>query len=240
MTRSGLLPGGAARRSLGAGRPLRRLVGLGALSAALWLGGLVWFAEQVAAPVADGITRTDAIVVLTGGSDRLSTGFRLLADDRADKLFVSGVHRDVLVADLVDRGRLGPAELACCVVLGYRARDTVGNARESAQWVRQEGFASLRLVTANYHMPRSLMEFRRALPGVRIVPHPVAPATVRMERWWRWPGTASLLATEYSKYLVGVVLGAVLPPRALPGEPAEAPTAAAGERAVAPVSGLLG
>ncbi|KAF0137397.1 MAG: hypothetical protein FD153_1694, partial [Rhodospirillaceae bacterium] len=25
------------------------------------------------------------------------------------------------------------------------------------------------------------------------------------EEWWRWPGTATLIATEYTKYLVAMV-----------------------------------
>ena len=44
---------------------------------------------------------TDAIVVLTGGAERVETGFRLLADGLAPRLFVSGVHPDSRLADLV-------------------------------------------------------------------------------------------------------------------------------------------
>jgi uncharacterized SAM-binding protein YcdF (DUF218 family) len=67
--------------------------------------------------------------------------------------------------------------------------------------MRREGFASLRLVTASYHMRRALLEFRRILPDTAIVAHPVFPDAFKREQWWRWPGTAHLLAVEYSKYL---------------------------------------
>jgi hypothetical protein len=50
-------------------------------------------------------------------------------------------------------------------------------------------------------MPRSLMEFRAAAPGIALVPHPVFPSNVKQDAWWRWPGTAGLLISEYHKYL---------------------------------------
>ena len=70
--------------------------------------------------------------------------------------------------------------------------------------MRQEGFNSLRLVTASYHMPRSLLEFSRVMPEVRIIPHPVFPERVKQERWWASPGTASLIVAEYQKYLLAL------------------------------------
>ena len=60
----------------------------------------------------------------------------------------------------------------------------------------------LYLVTANYHMPRSLVVFRRAMPGMKIVAYPVFPPQFKSESWWRFPGTAELLATEFNKYLI--------------------------------------
>ena len=45
----------------------------------------------------------------------------------------------------------------CCVVLGHDADNALGNAHETPQWIRQQGFRTLRLVTAWYHMPCSLL-----------------------------------------------------------------------------------
>ncbi len=172
-----------------------------------WGAGLAWFARSTAAATPADDRVTDAIVVLTGGSLRLTTGLSLLAADRAEKLFVSGVYRGVDVEELLRISRQAPAAVECCVVLGYSAGDTRGNALETAEWMRQEGYRSLRLVTANYHMPRSLLEFRRAMPDAIILSHPVAPTNVHLDDWWRWPGTASLIITEYNKYLVAVIRG---------------------------------
>ncbi|MBY0431800.1 MAG: YdcF family protein [Rhodospirillales bacterium] len=185
--------------------------------AALWLTGFVWFAAHIPDTVEDDGTATDAIVVLTGGSGRLATGLDLLAERKGLKLFVSGVYRGVEVNELLRLSRQIPDKVECCIVLGYSADNTVGNAVETARWMSGEGYRSLRLVTGNYHMARSLLEFRQAMPRVAIIPHPVFPNTVRQDEWWRRPGTAHLIATEYTKYLVAALRHWVLNmPREIP------------------------
>ena len=167
-----------------------------------WFGGLVAFAAEIPDAVTDPETETDAIVVLTGGSGRLETGFELLAERRAAKLFVSGVYRGVDVASLLHMSQRNPSELICCVSLGYVAESTAGNARETASWIAKEGYTSLRLVTANYHMPRSILEFSHAMPNTKIIPHAVFPPNFKSDDWWMWPGSTSLVIGEYSKFLV--------------------------------------
>jgi uncharacterized SAM-binding protein YcdF (DUF218 family) len=144
---------------------------------------------------------------LTGGSGRLRQGLQLLADKQARKLFVSGVYRGVDVAALLQVSQHSPEELECCVFIGYEADDTRGNAAETAAWIRDQKFLSLRLVTATYHMPRSLLEFRRAMPTVEIIAHPVFPETFKRADWWLWPGSASLVISEYVKYLIAALRG---------------------------------
>ena len=184
---------------------LRLLVPAGLVLFVLWIIGLLWFATVLPREVGYAKRQTDAIVVLTGGSARLSQGLDLLAEQRARKLVVSGVYRGVDMAELFRVRQQSPDEFACCVILGHDADDTRGNAVETAAWIREQGFGSLRLVTANYHMPRSLLEFRHAMPDIEIVPHPVFPENFKQDEWWLWPGSASLVASEYSKYLIALL-----------------------------------
>ncbi len=184
---------------------LFRWTGLPLLLGAAWLAGFIWYAADMPAQVDDAATSTDAIVVLTGGTERLDTGLSLLRQHKGRKLFVSGVYRGIDVAELLRLSRQKPDELECCIVLGHAADNTVGNAIETAAWMRAEGFHSLRLVTANYHMRRSLMEFRHAMPQATIIAHPVFPDAVKSHEWWMWPGTAHLIASEYTKYLAGQI-----------------------------------
>ena len=179
------------------------------LCAVVWLAGLVWFATQLPASITNGTQKTDAIIVLTGGRGRVHQGLELLSQKRAKKLFISGVYRGIDVKELLRVSRQSPEELACCVSLGYQADDTRGNAVETAAWMRDQNLGSLRLVTSAYHMPRSLLEFRRAMPDITIVPHPVLPEQNQPEGWKRWPGKAGLIVSEFSKYLVALIRGLI-------------------------------
>ncbi len=185
------------------------MTGAVAVVAATWLGGLVWFAETLPRAVQDSDTLADGIVVFTGGPGRLETALDLVAAGKARKIFVSGVSRGVSEDDIQAASRRAPELFECCVVLGYEAMDTTGNARETAAWAAVEGHASLRVITAAYHMPRSLVELGHAMPDIVLIPNPVFPERVRLDSWWAWPGTASLIATEYTKYLVSLVRTAV-------------------------------
>lgn len=175
------------------------------ICAALWLAGLVLFANHVRnldAAAENQLAPTDAIVVLTGGSERLRTGLDLLKAGHGKKLFISGVHPHLTLDHVLGNTPLAPDLRACCIVLGHAAESTEGNAIETQNWMAFENYHSLRLVTANYHMPRSLLLFHAVMPEMVIIPHPVAPESVHLDDWWLHVGTASLLATEYNKYLV--------------------------------------
>ncbi|WP_238475161.1 YdcF family protein [Azospirillum cavernae] len=188
-------------------RSAGRLAILAILVLGAWLAGLVWFVANVPRlpqELADSQSQraTDAIVVLTGGSNRLSAGLELLAAGRARKLFVSGVYDGVDVQELLRLSRRSPKEMECCIALGYSADSTIGNAYETADWMRDQGFRSLRVVTANYHMRRSLLELWMAMPNIELVPNPVVAPTVHLADWWMWPGSANLLINEYNKLLL--------------------------------------
>lgn len=172
----------------------------GTLALLLWIIGLIQFAQHLPKMTPDESIKTDAIVVLTGGSKRISTGVSLLATGVADKLLISGVGAPIRVEDLFSEHRINADVLSAKVTLGSEAEDTPGNAIETAKWAMRENVNSIRLVTASYHMPRSLRELGRAMPNIQIIPHPVFPDQVKPE-WWKYPGTATLIAGEYSKYI---------------------------------------
>lgn len=173
------------------------------LAIVLWGAGFFVFLGKIPRDQspADSGPKADAIAVLTGGGGRLDMGFLLLNRGDAAKLFISGVDPGVDKTALLQNRRIDAATLECCIVLGRSASDTFGNAAETARWMKGEGFTSLYIVTANYHMPRSLVEFRAALPDVEFFPRVVHPNNVHLENWWRWPGTIQLLTREYSKYI---------------------------------------
>ncbi len=172
--------------------------------AGLWGIGLVRFVGDIPDHVEDTTTQTGAIVVLTGGSGRVNEGLALLDKNLAAKLFVSGVYRGLDVRKLLQLARRNPSHLEARIGIG-NAVDTIENASETAAWSLHQRISSLRLVTAAYHMPRSMLEFHHAMPGIRIVSHPVFPDHVKQDEWWAWPGTATLFISEYNKFLMAWV-----------------------------------
>lgn len=165
-----------------------------------WFIGLVLFSQRIVSSAPD-VGSTDGLVVLTGGSQRIEVAGSLLRQMPTGRMLVTGVDRSVDRPTLLSRlGALSEAEKAR-VDLGYAAEDTVGNALESAGWAVANGYRSLRIVTAAYHMPRSLAEFHHVMPDIEILSHPVFPERVAFDNWWRSPGTATLMATEWTKYI---------------------------------------
>ena len=88
-----------------------------------------------------------------------------------------------------------------CVTLEFQAGDTRGNAVAAGKWVQANGFRSLQLVTANYHMPRAKAIFTRKLSNIVLSYWPVSPDDLDLDIWWKTPPIIRLLAREYAKYL---------------------------------------
>lgn len=196
-----------SRRASPARLRWRVIAGWISLCLALYLGGFAWFFARIDQPITEPTRPTDGIVVLTGGGTRIAVAMRLLEQGLSPRLFISGVNRKVDMAKLTE-SQLRPDGIEvtpCCVTLGHRAEDTLGNAAESMVWMRENGVRTVRLVTANYHMPRALIEFRRLAPEIEVVPHPVFPGRFTDPDWWLDPGTDALVLGEYNKLLIAAL-----------------------------------
>lgn len=190
---------------------------LTALAAAFGLGYVAFARSLEGAHAPSPLPEADAIVSLTGGTrERLTTGMRLLAEGRGRRLLISGVDTRA-PADAVYSLLDGPEDLvACCVDLGRRAKDTLGNASETARWAGRNGFSRIIVVTDDYHMPRSLAELRTALPDAQLIPYPVTTKFSEPGAWKRDLPTAARIGSEYVKYLVIRARSALLRPSTAP------------------------
>lgn len=192
----------APRRLRRLGRHGLRVVTIGALvSLTLFLIGFFRFTDTIAELKAPD-TRSDveAIVVLTGGYQRIEQALALLESGIGQRLLISGVNPSTSSATIRRTTGSRHTTFDCCVDIGYEALDTIGNANETANWIRRFGYRRILVVTNNYHMPRSLMELSQASPNVLFVGHPIAHSDLKTEAWLADPGALRTLFTEYTKY----------------------------------------
>lgn len=186
------------------------------LSAIAWSLALVWFVNSMPVDAAATQEKTEAIIVLTGGQGRVERGLEVLAGGAAPVLFISGVGEDASVDEILHEHataslRKRIASSGGEIVLDHVARSTLSNADQSAAFIKKRKISSIRLVTATYHMRRSVHEFRMANPEVSILADPVLPDGFRQDKWWVHDNTRRLVFSEFYKYFAVVLRDMVRP-----------------------------
>ncbi|XDZ65747.1 YdcF family protein [Alphaproteobacteria bacterium LSUCC0684] len=157
------------------------------------------------------------IVVATGSGGRIQAGTALMLNGSAARMLISGTGSGVSLDDIrllaketgTDHARID-AVFECCVDLGPEALDTRGNAIETRTWAEARGLGEILLVTSDFHIPRALIEFRRAMPGIKVLPHAVRTPGLGIDEngrtmWWRNPARIMTVCREYGKYLASLV-----------------------------------
>jgi uncharacterized SAM-binding protein YcdF (DUF218 family) len=167
--------------------------------------GFVGFLSQLRSAEARPERKADGIVVLTGGSSRVSDAMELLAGGYGQRLLISGVHPANEASDISRSLPDNQSLLSCCVDLDYSAVNTRSNAAETRRWAHERGFKSLIVVTSNYHMPRAIVELSHAMPDIALIPYAVVGDKWRDEPWWTSGATVRLLLSEYVKYVAAEV-----------------------------------
>jgi uncharacterized SAM-binding protein YcdF (DUF218 family) len=167
--------------------------------------GFVGFLSQLRGAETRPAGKADGIVVLTGGSSRVSDAMELLAGGYGKRLLISGVHPTSAASDISRSLSDNQSLLSCCVDLDRSAVNTRSNAAETRRWAHERGFRSLIVVTSNYHMPRAIVELSHAMPDIQLIPFAVIGDKWRDEPWWTSGATLRLLLSEYVKYVAAEV-----------------------------------
>ncbi len=175
-----------------------RLAALCAAMLVLGFAGFVWLLPS-GEVVLD--RNADGIVVLTGGTSRVTDALELLASHRGKRLLITGVNPGTTTGEIARQVPDYEHILACCVDLDYSAINTLGNAVQARRWAAEHGFHSLIVVTSAYHMPRALAELAHQLPDAALITFPVVSDRLRIEPWWSNGATTRLVLSEYLKYL---------------------------------------
>ncbi len=194
--RKGLLSRRGPLRRFTRGFILLCLILLGVFS-----GGFLWFADSVASMRPPESARGDAIIVLTGGYQRIEQAVGLLRDGVGKRLLISGVNPATTRSQIRKMTQGSSDMFSCCVDMGYKAIDTIGNANEAASWIRDHNYSSIVVVTNNYHMHRSLHELRSASPQTEFIAYPVISADLARTNWFVEPDVVRTMLYEYLKFV---------------------------------------
>ncbi|WP_274627646.1 YdcF family protein [Arvimicrobium flavum] len=177
---------------------------------AVFAAGFGLFADYVSSLATPSDPGTaDAVIVVTGGKSRLEAAVGLLKSGKGERLLISGVHPNANLDDLRAATGGDKSLFKCCVDVDYAALDTIGNAQESAKWLKDHAYASAILVTNNYHMPRTMLEMKRVVGAIDFVPYPVVNKGVGSGSWLTSREVLRVLFTEYTKYLAALARGVI-------------------------------
>ena len=180
-------------------------VSIGLVFLLVFGGGFIRFAEMVSSMVPPENPKADAIVVLTGGSQRLVQAVDLLQEGAAGRLLVSGVHPSTSSTQIRKMTRGSEALFTCCVDIGHKALDTIGNAYEAVGWIKSHDYKRVLIVTNNYHMPRSLYELRILDPNTEFIAYPVVNSDLKDRNWLSNTQALRMMFGEYLKLSYAVV-----------------------------------
>lgn len=164
----------------------------------LWFAGFLTFAGYINLMYPRSLEKTtDAVVVLTGGSQRIEEGLFLFAEGRARHLYVTGVHPSVSQDQITSLWRGDHALPPCCISLDRKARTTSQNVFQAKTWFAEHDYITMRLVTSDYHMPRAYLEFQHVMPDLQIIPHPIKQNDFNIDDFYYW----QIVFSEYHKII---------------------------------------
>lgn len=116
--------------------------------------------------------KSDAIVVLTGGANRIQTAFSLMDKNLGDRLLITGVNSQTSKSAIFSALNRDVKNSKIEVDIDRLALDTIGNAKETALWAKNHGYKKIIVVTSDFHLSRSLLELKLAMPNVELIPYP--------------------------------------------------------------------
>lgn len=158
---------------------LRRFLGVLATLVALWVAAalvlFLWSPWSGSAPA-----HADAIVVLSGGRERLPPALALIRRGTAPVLAISTVGRTrpwPLGERLCRTGSYAGARVVCFDAVPYSTR---GEAETVARLARARHWSSIVVVTSRFHVTRARMLFRRCY-------HDALSMVGVGSTWWKLP-----------------------------------------------------
>ena len=144
---------------------------------------------------------TGMIVVLTGGSGRITAAYDLMKEMDVPVLFVAGVHKTVNFDALAKEFKLD-ASYRDRIKIDNVSRTTLENAKVAQQFAEENDINTIVVVTSLYHIKRAEYVFGKVFEdqGALILPYSTNTKQVEPGEWWHNYNTFSNLFQEFVKY----------------------------------------
>ena len=167
------------------------------------------FKENILSFTKDNKKESPNIVILTGGTNRIKDGLKMIKDFRKSKksnykILVSGTGIGFTKNSLKNQlgSNFDPKLIQCCIDLDSVSKNTFTNASETFKWAKENDIKEFILITSNYHMPRAILEFENVMPNLKIYTYTITPDRHEIENWLSSYQTFGLVFSEYCKYIV--------------------------------------
>ena len=159
----------------------------------------------------DNLTKADAIVVVSGDTDRIKQAIDLYKKGYAPRLILSGAQKDgptsnALAMHLEASASGIPDE---AIILEEKATNTFENALFVKEIVLSRGFKSLILVTSPYHQRRVYETFKVLFKDTEVTLQnsPSSYSSWKADSWWERDTTTTLTEKEMGKILWAKISG---------------------------------
>lgn len=151
----------------------------------------------------DNLTKADAIVVVSGSSERITHGVELYKNGLSSKLILSGAAEDGkssnALAMKIEAEKQGVPDEA--FLLEEKATNTYENAKFTQELINKKGYKNIILVTSPFHQRRVSETFQTVFKnsGVKFQNSPAEESAWKAGSWWTKEPEASLTRSEIIK-----------------------------------------
>lgn len=160
---------------------------------------------------ADNLSRADAIVVVSGDSDRMKQAIDLYKQGYASRLILSGAAKDGFPSNAlamhIEASQSGIPNEA--VILEEKANNTYENALYTKEIVLSQGMKNIILVTSPYHQRRVYETFKNVFKGsnIQLQNSPSIYSSWKPNDWWNTERESHLTQEEILKMIWASIIG---------------------------------
>ncbi|MEC8100472.1 MAG: YdcF family protein [Pseudomonadota bacterium] len=142
------------------------------------------------------------IAVLTGGKGRISEGLEVFKSYKDIYLLISGVDKSIKIEEILPANLLNNQKVFTDTI----SETTRDNAIAIIKWAKKYNIRHIKIITSDYHMPRSMIVLSKNTKNLSFYAHPVKSNIDIMLGDLKSLNKLNFLMKEYFKYLLSLII----------------------------------